>query len=95
MTLRLNQLVKFRELLGEEGVEELLARTIEVAVTLKLIASKELSRIIVDSTVQEKAISHPTNRKLLETARVKLVKAAKDGGIELKQTYAKEGQLLG
>jgi IS5 family transposase len=72
-----------------------LARTIEVAVTLKLIASKELSRIIVDSTVQEKAIAHPTDSKLLETARVKLVEAAKAEGIELKQTYAKEGQLLG
>jgi IS5 family transposase len=88
------QLVKFRKLLGEEGVEELLARTVEVAVTLKLIASKELSRIIVDSTVQEKAIAHPTDSKLLETARVKLVEAAKAEGIELKQTYAKEGQLL-
>ncbi|WP_296293454.1 transposase [Limnohabitans sp.] len=89
------QLVKFRKLLGEGGVEELLARTIEVAVTLKLIASKELSRIIVDSTVQEKAIAHPTDSKLLETARVKLVEAAKAEGIELKQSYAKEGQLLG
>jgi len=88
-------LVKFRKLLGEEGVEELLARTIEVAVTLKLIAKKELSRIIVDSTVQEKAIAHPTDSKLLETARIKLVEAAKAEGIELKQTYAKEGQLLG
>ena len=37
----------------------MLARTIEVAVTLKLIAKKELSHIIVDSTVQEKAIAHP------------------------------------
>ena len=89
------QLVKFRKLLGEEGVEELLARTIEVAVTLKLIAKKELSQIIVDSTVQEKAIAHPTDSKLLETARVKLVEVAKAEGIELKQTYAKEGQLLG
>jgi IS5 family transposase len=66
-------LVKFRKLLGEEGVEELLARTIEVAVTLKLIAKKELSHIIVDSTVQEMAIAHPTDSKLLETARIKLV----------------------
>ena len=88
-------LVKFRKLLGEEGVEELLARTIEVAVTLKLIAKHELSQIIVDSTVQEKAIAHPTDSQLLETARGKLVEAAKAEGIELKQTYAKEGQLLG
>ncbi len=88
-------LVKFRKLLGEEGIEELLARTIEVAVTLKLIAKKQLSSSIVDSTVQEKAIAHPTDSKLLETARIKLVEAAKAHGIDLKQTYAKEGQLLG
>jgi len=61
---------------------------------LKLIAKKELSHI-VDSTVQEKAIAHPTDSKLLEAARVKLVKAAKAESIELMQTYAKKGQLLG
>ncbi len=51
------QLFKFLKLLGEEGVEELLARTVEVAVTLKLIASKQLSRNNIDSTVQEKSIA--------------------------------------
>ncbi len=82
-------LVKFRKLLGEEGIEEILARIIEVAVLLKLIAKKELSRIIVDSTVQEKNIAHPTDSKLMETAHIKLVEAAKAQGIGLKQTYAK------
>lgn len=85
---------KFRRLLGEEGVEELLAQTINVAVTLKLIAKKDLAQVIVDSTVQQKAVAHPTDSKLLETARAKLVEAAKQAGIELKQTYAKEGQGL-
>lgn len=51
--------------------------------------------MIVDSTVQEKAIAHPTDSKLLETARSKVVEVAKANGIELKQTYAKEGLLLG
>ena len=87
-------LVKFRQLLGEEGVEELLAQTINVAVQLKLIGPQELTRVIVDSTVQHKAIAHPTDSRLLETARIKLVKAAKDVGIDLKQTFAKEGQYL-
>jgi len=87
-------LVKFRQLLGEEGVEELLAQTINVAVELKLIKPQELSRVIVDSTVQHKAMAHPTDSRLLETARVKLVAAAKDAGIELKQTFAKEGRHL-
>ena len=65
-----------RKALGEEGVEELLARTMEVAVTLKLIAKKELTRVIVDSTVQEKAVAHPTDSKLLETARSQVVEEA-------------------
>ena len=84
-----------RQLLGEEGVEELLAQTINVAVELKLIKAQELTRVIVDSTVQHKAIAHPTDSRLLETARTKLVEAAKGVGIELKQTFAKEGKALG
>ena len=85
------QLRRFRKALREEGVEKLLARTMEVAVTLKLIAKKEFTSVIVDSTVQEKAVAHPTDSKMLETVRSKVVEAAKDNGIELKQTYDKEG----
>ena len=88
-------LVKFRRLLGEEGVEELLAQTITLAVSLGLIPAAALATVVVDSTVQEKAVAHPTDSKLLETARSKLVAAAQDAGIELKQTFAKEGRLLG
>ena len=87
-------LVKFRKLLGDEGVEELLAQTINAAVEMGLIAKSELSRVIVDSTVQQKAIAHPTDSRLLEVARDKLVQAAKDAGIALKQTFVKEGTQL-
>jgi IS5 family transposase len=82
-------LVKFRRLLGEEGVEELLAQTVNLAVSLKLIPASALASVVVDSTVQEKAVAHPTDSKLLETARAKLVGAAQGAGIELKQTFAK------
>lgn len=84
-------LIKFRQLLGEEGVEELLAQTINVALELKLIKPQELTRVIVDSTVQEKAIAHPTDSRLLEVARTQLVEAARDAGIALKQTNAQRG----
>ena len=87
-------LIKFRQLLGEEGVEELLAQTINVAVDLKLIKAQELTRVIMDTTVQQKAIAHPTDSRLLETARTKLVQAAKRAGLDLKQTFAKEGKQL-
>jgi IS5 family transposase len=87
-------LVHFRKALGEEGVEALLQQTINVAVTLKLIAESALSTVIVDSTIQHTAIAYPTDSKMLETARSKLTEAAKGQGIELKQTFAKEGSDL-
>jgi IS5 family transposase len=45
-------LIQFRKVIGEEGVEELLAQTINVALTLKLIKLKHLQSVIVDNTVQ-------------------------------------------
>ena len=85
---------KFRKLIGEDGVEELLSQTISVAVNLKVISQKALETVVVDSTVQPKAIAHPTDSRLLEVARQKLVDIAKAAGIELKQTFAKEGKQL-
>lgn len=54
----------------------------------------EFERIIVDTTVQEKAIAHPVDSRLLEIARAKVVQAAKRVGISLKQTFVKEGKEL-
>ena len=48
----------------------------------------------MDSTVQEKAVAHPVDSRLLEIARYKVVKAAKGAGIALKQTFAAEGKEL-
>jgi transposase, IS5 family len=50
--------------------------------------------VIVDTTVQEKAMAHPVDSRLLEIARHKVVNAAKRSGISLKQTFAAEGQTL-
>ena len=47
--------------------------------------------MIVDTTVQEKAVAHPTDSRLLNAAREKLVEAAQREGIELRQSYARVG----
>ena len=85
---------RFRRVLGEAGVEQLLKSTIEAAVGMKAIKPSEFERVIVDTTVQEKAIAHPVDSRLLEIARHKVVAAAKRAGIALKQTFAKEGKAL-
>jgi IS5 family transposase len=84
-------LIKFRKAIGEEGVEQLLAQTV-TALQLKLISPKHLETIIVDTTVQPKAIAHPIDSRLLKVARRKLVELAKEHQIPLKQTVAKEGK---
>jgi IS5 family transposase len=88
------QIGRFRRLLGEEGIEQLLKATIDCAVDIKAVKPADLERVIVDSTVQSKAIAHPVDSRLLEIARHKVVSAAKRAGISLKQTYAQEGKTL-
>ena len=89
-----SQVVRFRRAIGEDGLEQLLKATIECAVEIKAIKPAELERVIVDTTVQEKAIAHPVDSRLLEIARHKVVSAARRAGIGLKQTYAREGKEL-
>ena len=88
------QIGRFRRAMGEDGLEQLLKATIDTAVAIKAVKPAELERVIVDTTVQEKAIAHPVDSRLLEIARHKVVSAAKRAGIQLKQTFAKEGKEL-
>jgi IS5 family transposase len=88
------QIGRFRRVLGEAGVEQLLKTTIETAVAIKAVNKREFERVIVDSTVQEKAIAHPTDSRLLEVARDKIARLAKRAGVKLKQTHEREGKTL-
>jgi IS5 family transposase len=88
------QIGRFRRVLGEAGVEQLLKSTIEAAVAMKAVSKREFERVIVDSTVQEKAIAHPTDSRLLEVAREKIARLAKRAGIALKLTHQREGKAL-
>jgi IS5 family transposase len=88
------QISRFRRVLGEAGVEQLLKTTIEAAVAMGAVKKTEFERVIVDTTVQSKAIAHPTDSRLLEVAREKVARLAKRAGIQLKQTHEREGKAL-
>ena len=49
--------------------------------------------MIVDTTVQPKNVMFPTDAKLINRAREKLVKLAKKLGIDLRQSYTRVGKL--
>ncbi len=60
---------------------------IEAAKRSDVIKASSVKRVIVDTTVMEKAIAHPTDSRLLERCREHLVKAAKQYGLKLRQNY--------
>ena len=90
--LEASSLTRFRERLGEQGAEELLKQTVEVAQKAGLLKKSALKEVIVDTTVQEKNISYPTDGKLINKARDHLVKEAKREGISLRQSYKIRGK---
>ena len=57
-----------------------------------LLKKSALKEVIVDTTVQEKNISYPTDGKLINKAREHLVEEAKREGISLRQSYKITGK---
>lgn len=85
-------LVKWRKKIGEKGVEKLLSHTIDTAKRMALLPEELLKKVNVDTTVQEKAITFPTDAKLCHRMRIKLIAAAKKRKIMLRQTYIRVGK---
>src|SRR4029077_19401691 len=82
-----SSLTRWRQRLGEEQIAALLQESLSVAHRRGAIESKDLERVVVDTTVQEKAIAHPTDARLTHRAIEKLVEMAKREGVELRQRY--------
>lgn len=87
-----SSLVRWRQRIGEAGCEWLLAQSIEAAKRGSVIKRQSLDTVILDTTVQPKAIAHPTDSRLLNRAREQLARAAQEAGIELRQSYARVGK---
>ena len=82
-----SSLTRWRKRIGEEGVETLLAASIDAARRGGVIKPSSAQQVIVDTTVMPKAIAHPTDSRLLDKSRQHLVKAAEDNGLKLRQNY--------
>ena len=87
LSIGASSLTRWRQRIGEDGAELLLAVTIEVARAAGLFKRTSLNKVIVDTTVMPKAIAYPTDSRLLERSRQRLVKFAHDHGLGLRQNY--------
>src|SRR5438874_12531108 len=82
----------WRTRMGEERLQALLQESLAVATRTGAMKPSELSRVIVDTTVQPKNVTFPTDAKLLNRAREKLVRLAQRHGVALRQSYTRVGK---
>lgn len=82
-----SSLTRWRQRLGEEHLALLLQESLSVAHKTDALATRDLERVAVDTTVQPKAIAHPTDARLMHRALAKLVALARHEGVALRQSY--------
>ena len=80
MPVDASSMSRWRRLIGEAGAEELLKETIRAGLRLRIIKPSQLKRVNVDTTVQEKYIRFPTDARLYDRMRQRLVAAARREG---------------
>jgi IS5 family transposase len=84
-----SSLTRWRKRLGPDGLETLLSATIQAGLESGAVRPSSLERISVDTTVQPKAITHPTDAKLYLKALQALVRLAKKYGLKLRQAHTR------
>ncbi|MGB5723424.1 MAG: IS5 family transposase [Parasphingorhabdus sp.] len=82
-----SSMTRWRKRIGADEMELLLAESLVVAVKTKAVNQRQLERITVDTTVQTKAVAHPTDSHLILRAIEWLNRAAKHHGIKLRQSF--------
>jgi IS5 family transposase len=85
-------MTRWRQRMGEDKLTALLQESLATATRTGALRPADLSKVIVDTTVQPKAVAFPTEAKLKHRARERLVRLAKKHGVKLRQSYARVGK---
>jgi IS5 family transposase len=88
-----SSMTNWRNRMGAERLQALLQESLAAATRSGAIKPSDLARAVVDTTVQPKNVTFPTDAKLVNRAREKLVTLAKKLGVELRQSYVRVGKL--
>ena len=82
-------MTRWRKRIGPEDMERVLKATVAMALDSGTVKPTSLERVTVDTTVQEKAIAHPTDSQLYLKALQSLVRQAKRAGVALRQSHTR------
>jgi transposase, IS5 family len=83
-----SDLSHWRKRFGDK-LELLLAESLRVAHDAGALRTRDLRRVTVDTTVQPKAVTFPTDAKLLHTAIIGLIRLVNKHGVRLRQSYVR------
>jgi IS5 family transposase len=87
-----SSLTRWRQRMGEEKLAALIQESLAVATKTEAMKPSDLARVVIDTTVQPKAVMFPTDAKLINRARERLVRLAKKHGVQLRQSYRRVGK---
>src|SRR5271168_42919 len=88
-----SSLTRWRQRMGEEKLLALLQESLAVATRTEAMKPSDLARVVIDTTVQPKAVMFPTDGKLINRARERLVRLANQWDVDLRQSYRRVGKL--
>jgi len=94
LPLNSSSMTRWRKRVGSRGFETLLKETLETALSMNCLKQKDMLKVTIDTTVQEKNITFPTDVKLYAKGTEILVREAKKAGIELRQSYTRTVPML-
>jgi IS5 family transposase len=80
---------KWRKRFSDQDLENIFKASLTSLDRAGLLTEKETEVVNVDTTVQEKHVEFPTDRKSLFRLLIKLARLAKEHGISLRQTYVR------
>ena len=89
-----SSMTRWRSRLGAAGAEDMLKQTIQTGLKTGAIQPKQLERANLDTTVQTKNVRFPTDSRLYDRARERLVNAARAEGLRVKQSFHRVGPRL-
>jgi IS5 family transposase len=84
-----SSMTRWRKRIGAEQLELLLAETLAAAQRAGAAEPKHFQRVTIDTTVQPKAVTHPTDSKLIHRGVEILGRLARRHGVALRQSYTR------
>jgi len=88
-----SSMTRWRQRMDEEKLAALLQESLATAARAGAAKPADFAKVIIDTSVQPKAVAFPTDARLMQRAIDRLARLAKRHGIKLRQSYRRAGKI--